>query len=117
MSELKASPGAWSAAFEEAVRVKCSRGTVATVSQVSLLYGRTKEEVAANAHLIAAAPDLYEEHAAWARSITSILIKLLDGDAELALEMLEDDFIVDCDEHGYPEVQSIALAKARGEEV
>ncbi|OUJ16378.1 hypothetical protein HK28_00110 [Acetobacter sp. DsW_063] len=46
--------------FGECIRIKDESGTVATVTHVHLTGRRNPEQVIANAHLIAAAPELYE---------------------------------------------------------
>ncbi len=60
MSDILAN-GVWSVHFDEAVKIKDARGdTIATLSQTFLRGRRSASEVAANAHLIAAAPELYD---------------------------------------------------------
>jgi hypothetical protein len=53
--------GVWSADFDEAVKIKDARGnTIATLAQTFLRGLRSASEVGANAHLMAASPELYE---------------------------------------------------------
>ena len=86
----KWTPGPWRVLNDEAIKVASSDGSLATVTHIHLRGRRDTSEVEANAHLIAAAPDLYA-----------------------ALEMAQLWLSVD----GRFDMQGInaALAKARGE--
>lgn len=72
--------------------------------------GETKEEADANAHLIASAPELLDEHKAWAKNIGSAFAKALQGDYEeidILAKNTELDFTT-----GEPCLKSEAIAKA-----
>jgi hypothetical protein len=66
----------------------------------------------ANAHLIAASPDLLEEHRAWARDFGTALLLFLQGDHS-AIDTLAHDMIIDQDSDG-PILRSPAINKAEG---
>ena len=55
----KWTPGPWRVLNDEAIKVASSDGSLATVTHIHLRGRRDTSEVEANAHLIAAAPDLY----------------------------------------------------------
>ena len=56
----KHTPGPWRAQFREVTSAVASDGRVASLSQLNRVRRREPDEVAANARLIAAAPDMLE---------------------------------------------------------
>ena len=56
----KWTPGPWRVLNDEAIKVASSDGSLATVTHIHLRGRRDTSEVEANAHLIAAAPDMAE---------------------------------------------------------
>lgn len=99
MTEAKHTPGPWVADFGEAFHIRPSEG--GTLAQVTFLKGRgglggrrNADECAANARLIAAAPDLLEALELWRDRIS--------GPTEMSMQTLLH-------------MTDAAIAKARGE--
>lgn len=72
-----------------------------------------EEMQTANARLIAAAPDLLEEHKRWSEEFGAALVEALQGDYSLIDRLareLKFDFPGGC-----PAIRSAAIAKAQGE--
>ena len=89
----KHTPGPWSADFGETARIADPRGaTLARATNIHLGGRRPANEVEANAHLIAAAPEMYD------------LLATIENDGEQVPAWLWD------------KIQAV-LAKARGEAV
>jgi len=62
MSGEKFTPGPWHLEAGETLKIVCNKGSkIANAVFVWLTGRRTEEEAKANAHLIAAAPELYDE--------------------------------------------------------
>lgn len=76
------------------------------------IYLINEAEDEANARLIAACPELLEEHKAWARDFGMALLLFLQGDHS-AIDNLARDMIIDRDNDG-PVLRSTAIAKAEG---
>jgi len=60
MTERKWTPGHWKVDSAETLKVRNNYGSIAMIMQTHLTGRRDYNETIANAHLIAAAPDLYE---------------------------------------------------------
>lgn len=94
-------PGIWVSKFDETYTIR--NGDDHLIANCTFLKGhmgrRTGEEVAANAHLIAAAPDLYEALA----------------EAELQIEYVHEKFAATGSGNNTLVKIRAALAKARGE--
>jgi len=72
----------------------------------------TLEELYANAHLIASAPELLEEHKHWAIILGHILVEALQGNYK-ALEVYAKHMKIEYRD-GEPWAKSEAIAKAEG---
>jgi hypothetical protein len=73
---------------------------------------RPDDEVEANAHLIAAAPELLGEHRAWAQMFGEALVLVMQGDYSKVDELAKVARIHF--PHGSPELVSEAILKAEG---
>lgn len=72
-------------------------------------------EQKANAHLIAAAPDLYAEHKEWAEKFGAAMMAVMQEDFQPIID-LAMHMPFDFHDSGEPTLRSQALAKARGEQ-
>ena len=72
-------------------------------------YGKN-EEAQANAKLIAAAPDLLEEHKDWSKLLGHIVVEALQGKYDCLKEVMTELTIIyiDC----VPHIESAAIKKA-----
>jgi hypothetical protein len=75
--------------------------------------GSIEVEMRANAHLIAAAPDLLGEHRAWAQMFGEALVLAMQGDYSKVDELANVARLHFPD--GSPELVSEAIAKAEGQ--
>jgi hypothetical protein len=73
---------------------------------------RTIDEIEANAHLIASAPDLYKEHIQWGKILGHVLVMALQGDYS-DLNAFAKQIKLDYRD-GEPFIQSPAIFKAEG---
>jgi len=111
MSDTKFTPGPWQ------VEDGSLPINVETVSGACICdvweFAVGDDEPAANAHLIAAAPDMYAEHKQWAEQFGHALMAVMQEDyspiTELAMQMP-----FDFHEGGSSTLRSAALAKAEG---
>lgn len=69
----------------------------------------------ANAHLISASPELFEEHSDWAEKFGAALMDTMTDDYD-AIDELARTMILDFSGSGSPTLKSKALSKARGED-
>jgi hypothetical protein len=100
MSELKTTPGPWQRIYG----IHVSNSSVPICSMTGQLY-HTNEQMEANAHLIAAAPEMYEALQTSAEALKEGLET--EGEMEAEHSKWARQFLAD--------VEGI-LAKARGEE-
>ena len=91
------SPAPWKAGHEEAIRIRDASGTLATLTHLKRGGRRDPEEVAANARLIAAAPELHQ-HLRYTLASLTAAISLLEGGGKRAapsdrmFEQMLDDY-------------------------
>lgn len=91
------SPAPWKAAHEEVIRIRNASGTVASLTHLKRTGRRDPEEVAANARLIATAPELHEHLLQTLASLTAAIGLLERGGKRVAppnqmFEQMMDDY-------------------------
>ena len=92
--------------------VSATTGT-SPVASICGYHGDRYTQIA-NANLIAAAPELYTEHAQWASTLGQMAVAILQGDLRAA-NIIACELKIEFNTDGSPRVASAALAKARGE--
>ena len=77
--------------------------------------GECSPSCEANAHLIAAAPELLEEHKEWASLIGRVYLMIRQGRSEEAADLIVEAEVIDY-QSGEPVAVSDAITKAEGGE-
>lgn len=120
MSNTKWTPGPWSVIWsipEEGtdcfwIMAEPSKGFQNQIAAADGYQHQPERE--ANAYLIAAAPDLAEEHQEWSEVIGRVFVMLRQAQYSEAMKLLDDTFMIDFSS-GAPVAESPVMAKARGE--
>lgn len=91
------SPAPWQVDNEEAIRIRNASGTLATLTHLTRTGRRDPEEVAANARLIATAPELREQLRLTLASLIAAISLLEHGGKRAAasdrmFEQMLDDY-------------------------
>lgn len=109
MSEAKFTEGPWFFRKEQGFMLGTLSSSLGKI--IAIFKRQPKEE---DMHLIAAAPEMYEENEARAKLLGKIYVALQQKDSSTALELLNEAETIDFSS-GEPVALSPSLAKARGE--
>lgn len=115
MAEAKHTPGPWSCSYEpqpNGCPIVGARGLMVAMLAHTVNMPQQREEAIANARLIAAAPELAEEHQRWAAWFGEALVLALQGDYSKVDELAKSmKFTFDT---GTAVLRSDVIAKATG---
>ena len=123
MSESKFTKGPWKVEYSQetgrplGIYAPNDTGIPGAVGNIVRRNGiglPSSETAQANAYLIASAPDLLEEHEAWAAIFGKALVDALQGDYDEVNRMARE-FKLEWETDGAPRLQSAIIAKAKGE--